>query len=172
MLLPAPAAAQEVPSCAELLTEGERSYLLGRFDEAIQRATNCLRQGDVPEATAVRALRLQALAHLKLDDLEAAKAAISNLLNLAPRYEPDPVQQPPAYISLVAIVKQERGPVEPLPEERPSWLRRNWGWVPGGGGLVLTGLVTLLVGSGGGGTGGGGGGGLEPLPPPPTPPGN
>lgn len=161
--LPSVTAAQQ--PCTQELEEAETQYVEGNFEEALRLASDCLEQTDVPDTTAVEAYRLMGLAHLRMDNPEEAREAISNLLDIEPRYEADPVEDPPEYVSLVAIVRRERGPVEE-PAEEPSWIQRNWGWVAAGGGVVLSGIVALLAG------GGGGGGGGEPLPPPPGPPSN
>lgn len=163
LLLGLPSVAVAQQSCTQELEEAETQYVEGNFEEALRLATNCLEQTDVPDTSAVEAYRLIGLAHLRMDSLEAAREAIANIFEIEPRYEADPVEDPPEYVSLVAIVRRERGPFEE-PAEEPSWFQRNWGWVAAGGGVVLSGIVALLAG------GGGGGGGGEPLPPPPPPP--
>lgn len=171
MALSLPSIATAQAPCVQALSEAESRYRRGRFEAAARLAKRCLETEGLPEARAIQAYRLLGLIYLRQDSLEAAKRAVTNLLTMAPDYAPDPVVDPPIYVSLVAIVRQERGPFRqeapPPAAPEPSWFRQNWGWLAAGGGLVVTSLVTLLL---GGGSGGGGGTGTEPLPPPPPPP--
>lgn len=179
-----PATAQEGPTCEEAIAAGEEAYLNTNFQEAINRVSACLDRQDVPENQAVRAYRLLSLAHLRLNELQQARAAIVNILGLRPEYEADPVQDPPEYVSLVSIVKREVQPAgpppadeEPAEDESTPFFKRGSTWLSILGSIAVGGVVTLLtLGQGGGGDDGGGNGpptGPQPLPPPPgTPSGN
>jgi len=177
-----PASAQERAPCEEAIAAGEDAYLNANFEQAINRVSACLDQQDVPEEQAVRAYRLLGLAHLRLNELQQARAAIVNILGLRPEYEADPIQDPPEYVSLVSIVKREVQPEGPPADETPaeddspSFFGRTSTWLSILGSIAVGGVVTFLTlgqGSGDGGNGGGGGTGPGQLPPPPgTPPGN
>ena len=162
---------QEAPPCDSLVTEAQDRYLNGAYDEAIQQVSLCLDRSDVKADVAVRAYRLMSLAYLRQDELDAAREAIVNLLGVAPEYEPDPVQDPPTYVSMVAIVKQEIQP-EGAPteeaEDSPGFFRRTSTWVVLSTTLVAGGVTAFLTLGGSG--GGGGGGGTATLPPPPGTP--
>lgn len=172
LLIAAPAQAQEDPerSCSALLDEAQSAYLNGNYDAAIQQVAACLDQSGVEKEQAVRAYRLMSLAHLRQDELDAAREAIVNLLGVAPDYEADPVSDPPTYVSMVAIVRQEiqpqGAPAEAAEEERTPFFRRTSTWLGLGGVLLAGGAVAFFTVGGGI----GGDGGAEPLPPPPGTP--
>lgn len=111
-------------ACSTELSVAERQYRDGAFDEAIGLISECLDQNRVSSEQAVGAYRLLTLAHIKRDELSAARSAIINLLSTDPDYTPDPVEEPPVYVSLVSLVRRELhlGPssvsirrVQPLP---------------------------------------------------------
>ena len=161
----------DVPPCEALVAEAQDRYLNGAYEAAIQRAAQCFDRSDVEAEDAVQAYRLISLAHLKLDELDAAREAIVNLLGVAPTYEPDPVQDPPTYVSMVAIVKQEVQPAgtsSDAEEERPGFFRRTSTWVVLSTTLVAGGVTAFLTLGGESITGGGGG--PTTLPPPPGTP--
>jgi len=175
-----PAAAQErAPTCEEAIAAGESSYLNGNFDEAISQVSACLERQDVSEDQAVRAYRLISLSHLRLNELQQARAAIVNIFGIRPGYEADPVEDPPEYVSLVSIVRRDVQPEVPPTDEqstgndRAPFFRRTSTWLSLIGSVAVGGVVTFLT------LGQGGDGGEEPpsgpdsLPPPPgTPSGN
>lgn len=163
--------AQESPPCDSLIADAQDRYLNGAYDAAIQQVSRCLERSDVEADLAVRAYRLMSLAHLRQDELDAAREAIVNLLGVAPNYEPDPVEDPPTYVSMVAIVKQEIQPAGGPPEdadEGPGFFRRTSTWVVLSTTLVAGGVTAFLT-LGGSGSGGGGGGAATLPPPPGTP---
>jgi hypothetical protein len=163
-----PAQAQSNPVCAQVLPSAEEQYLETNYDEALRLIAACLNQSDIPSGQAVSAYRLLALVHLKRDELEQARSAVLNLLGVEPDYVADPVASPPAYVSLVAIVKRDlqstiaREEVAE-PQRRRPFFRRTSTWVTIGGVLVGSGVATVLA------LGGGDGGGEEPPPTGPDP---
>lgn len=181
-----PALAQDSTSCEAAIAAGEEAYLNANFEQAINRVATCLDQQDVPNEQAVRAYRLMSLAHLRLNELQQARAAIVNILGRQPEYEADPIQDPPEYVSLVSIVKREVQPEGPPPADQPPaeddgtpFFSRTSTWLSILGSIAVGGVVTLVtLGQGGGGGDDGGGGTTPPtgpgqLPPPPgTPPGS
>lgn len=119
-----PAAAQTSGGCRTELSAAEWQYQNGAFDESIRLISECLDQDRVSSEQTVRAYRMLALAHLKRDELTAARSAIINLLSTNPNYAPDRVEEPPVYVSMVSLVRRELnlGPssvsiqaVQPLP---------------------------------------------------------
>jgi hypothetical protein len=182
-----PAQAQTAVVCERALAAAEEQYLDAEYDEALRLVAACLNQSDIPQQQAVSAYRLLALIHLKQDALDSARAAVVNLLGIDPTYTADPVNSPPAYVSLVAIVQRDlAGRAEAQAADstaavaaepgRTPFFRRTSTWVTLGGILVGSGVATALTIGGGGGGGSTGGGGGEPpgpgsLPiPPGTPP--
>lgn len=161
--------AQTALVCERALTTAEEQYLDAEYDEALRLVAACLNQDNIPQDRAVSAYRLLALIHLKQDELENARAAVVNLLGIAPTYTADPVNSPPAYVSLVSIVRRDlvgragdpaRAETEPTTPTRKPFFRRTSTLVTLGGILVGSGVATVLA-LGGGGDGAPGG---EPPP--------
>ena len=101
------AAAQPVAPCDSLLAAAERHYVNQNFDQAEALTTECLARRDVADVAAIEAHRLRALIYLRQDDLEDAKQAVIRLLGVSFDYEPDPVQDLPAYVALVHSIKEQ-----------------------------------------------------------------
>lgn len=152
-----PAQAQTSEVCERALSAAEDQYRDAEFDEALRLVSACLDQGEKSQAQAVAAYRLLALIHLKRDELEQARAAVVNLLGVDPTYEADPVNSPPAYVSLVAIVQrnlQTSGEVAAADEpERTPFFRRTGTWVTIGTIVVGSGVASYFALGGGGGEG-------------------
>jgi hypothetical protein len=180
VLLGGPAAwAQDDVSCTEAIAAAEEAYRNADFEVAIRRVSVCLEQSDIPTDQVVRAYRLLSLAHLRLNELQQARAAIVNIFGLRPRYEADPIEDPPEYVSLVSIVRREvrpeAPPEEPIVDERTPFFKRGSTWLSILGSIAVGGAVTFLtLGQGSGDDGGTTPPtGPDPLPPPPgTPSGN
>lgn len=195
LILAAPAAhAQEAPTCDALLAEADGLYVERDFTGAEARIRACLRTPGLTDEVALRAFRLLALVFLRQDDLPEARQAVVRLLGVSFAYEPDPIQDPPAYVALVASVKEQLGvdavaadtiqaapdvtepgilivdrapPDEEVAARPPVQRERGIGrWLLLGGGAVAAGLVAVLLTSGGGDSGGPPL--TEPLPLPPT----
>jgi hypothetical protein len=165
--------AQEASAvCERALSAAEDQYREAAYDEALRLVSACLNQRDRAPEQAISAYRLLALIHLKRDELDQARAAVVNLLGLDPNYEADPVTSPPAYVSLVAIVKRDlqRSAADSVrvaedgPRRKP-FFRRTSTWVTIGT-VVGGGVIGYVALQGGGDSGGGG---AQPLP---IPPGN
>jgi hypothetical protein len=164
--------------CERALAAAEEQYLDAEYNEALRLVSACLNQSNIPKQQAVSAYRLLALIHLKQDALDSARAAVVNLLGIDPTYTADPVNSPPAYVSLVAIVQRdlasrtdEASGADGASSEsnRTPFFRRTSTWV--GGLLVGGGVTTALVLLGGGSSGGNGPpSGPAPLPGPPGTP--
>jgi len=172
---------EQIP-CENAINQAESAYLNGNFQEAINQVSLCLDRQDATEDQVVAANRLLSLSHLRLNELQQARAAIVNIFGVRPSYEADPVEDPPEYVSLVSIVRQEVQPEVPPAEGeaaedgRTPFFRRTSTWLSLVGSLAVGGVVTFLTLGQGGDDGGGGEPpptGPDPLPPPPgTPPGN
>ena len=92
------------------------------------------------------------------------------LLGVDAGYEADPVANPPSYVSLVAVVKENLQQAPPIdttrvaePPGRTPFFRRTSTWLLFGG-LVGGGVAAAVLAGGGGSSGGG----ADPLPVPPT----
>lgn len=153
------ARAQDASVCDTALEAASEQYRDGAFPETIRLASSCLDQGDVATDDARAAYRLLILAYLKQDDLPSARKAAVNLLGVDPDYTPDPVANPPDYVSLLSVVRQEIGPEGPTDEpRRRPFFRRTSTWITLGTTLVAGGVVSLVA------LGGDDGGGETPPP--------
>ena len=122
-------AAQPNEKCERERVIAENRYLEGFFDEAIALLAPCLERDDLPTEEAVQVYRLIGLAHMNKGDLEQARQTVSALLASVSTYEADPIQDPPSYVTMVTLVRQEieaaaqpeEAPVEPVaePEVQP-----------------------------------------------------
>lgn len=163
--------AQSEDVCTEAIKTAEEQYRERAYQEARRVVSACLNQDEVPSKQAIEAYRLLALIHLKQDQLEAAREAVINLLGVNPQYEPDEVESPPSYVSLVSVVKEDLDPeqLEDDAEEDPPFFQRRSTWLTIGGVVLGSGVAYFTLGPGGD---GGGPSGSETLPIPPSPPGS
>lgn len=169
-----PIHAQDGSVCERVLPTADDHYLNGDYEEALRFVSSCLNQEERSTAQTVEAYRLLALIHLKRDELDRARAAVVNLLGADSSYTADPVDSPPAYVSLVSIVQRDlQEQEEAEAAEQTPFFRRTSTWLTMSGILVGSGVATYFAVGGGGDSGGGGG---DPGPPPgpgslPVPPG-
>ena len=108
LVMPTPVQAQEREKCAEERAQAESSYLEGLFDQAITQLQPCLDREDLFADEVVQVYRLLSLVHMNNSDLEQAQQAIRDLLQVVPTYQPDPVQDPPSYTTMVSVIQQEQ----------------------------------------------------------------
>lgn len=99
--------AQTTQPCDSLLEAAEERYIQREFADAEALVRTCLSQPDLDDAEAQRAHRQLALIHLRQDDLAEAKQAVLRLFGVSFEYAPDPVRDPPAYVALVASIKEQ-----------------------------------------------------------------
>jgi hypothetical protein len=112
--------------CEEVLAQAQGRYTAGAFEEIEAFVTACLRAEGATGSDSVRAYRLQALAFLRLGDLDASRGEVLKLLGVYPAYEPDAVLDPPDYVGLVRFIKEQLqvllppAPASPAPVAPPS----------------------------------------------------
>jgi hypothetical protein len=157
--------------CDRALAAADDQYRDAEYEEALRLVSACLNQSNRSEEQSLGAYRRLALIHLKRDELDQARAAVVNLLGVDATYEADPVANPPAYVSLVSVVKENLQQAPPTdttlvaePSGRKPFFRRTSTWVLLGGVLVGGGVAAAVAGGGGG----GGSGSSSPLPVPPV----
>lgn len=109
------AVGQRRDKCAQERADAENFYLEGEFDEAIRLLQACVVREALFVEEAVQVYRLLGLAWMNHGDMEQAQQAIRDLLKIVPAYEADPIQDPPSYTTLVAVVRQEMA-AEAVPE--------------------------------------------------------
>lgn len=100
------ARAQEGSRCNAQLVSAEKEYRNGAFSAALQTASGCLNQPGVGRNMTVQAYRMLALSYIKLNELDAARRALVNLLGVQPDYTADRVNDPPIYASMVSLVRR------------------------------------------------------------------
>lgn len=156
----APAARlQAQTACATELAEAEQKFFDAHFDEAIAMAGRCLSEKGLPAALQLQAYRVQAMAYQAKDYVQQAKEAIRKLLQLAPNYQPDPVQDPPRFIELVeqvrveeqAAAKKPPAPQSPHAGEPEASKKKKGGaakWLLLGGGAGVAVIVAAVLTSG------------------------
>lgn len=93
--------------CDEEVAEAEALYAEAAYNEAIGLLGDCLDRTDLIDDEIVRTHRLLALLYLRQGALTPARNAVRSLLMDVPEYQPNEVQDLPAYVSLVRIVKEQ-----------------------------------------------------------------
>lgn len=153
--------------CEDAYLQAGDAYREGSFRSAITLLAPCVDAFPPGSELDRGAHRLLALAYLRNDELEEARLVIVELFARNPRYEADPINDPPAFVSLVNLVREEVG-VQTRVEERPGggadrpvWYRSPRTWLYAAGGFVVGTAAIIAI-------GGGGGNGGTALPPPPA----
>lgn len=191
-----PVSAQDM-QCQEELSQANALYTVGRFDEAIERVDACLEKESLSDMERRTAYRLKGLSFIGKGVEVDAKASVRLLMELFPNYEPDPVQDPPDFVSLVNEMREEinqeladqEEPTDPVQTEAqegeapvtqtpPDTTPEPVAQVAkkkkkGAGRFILIGAGLAAAGGAAilltGGGDGGGGGGVEISDPPPLP---
>ena len=118
VLVPETALGQD-QDCTNFLGEADAMYAQGDFDGTISLINRCIDDEAISESNRRIAYRLIGLSYIGKGVEGDAKEAVRQLLTLVPNYEPDPVMDPPNFVSMVAEVRQEIGvqaPAEPQQE--------------------------------------------------------
>ena len=141
----------KMSDCASVVEQSLRSYQEGRFDRAIAALDECLRNQGIEKERRGDAYRILGLCYIAKDDEDRARIAIHQLLLLEPQWQPDPLDDPPAFQRLVADVRtamSEGRLVSPAETSTQSKGSKNW-WILGS--LVAAGgaLAVVLLSGGG-----------------------
>ena len=136
--------AQSSTNCDQEMTEANELYARGRFDEAINTIEQCLGKQGLPEEQRRAAYRIIGLSYIGKGLAGDAKESVRRLLALAPNYEPDPVLDPPDFVTLVEETRAEmQGTTSEAPEAQQRVIQSNQTG-PERGGFTL--LLSLGVG--------------------------
>lgn len=100
-------------SCDKEITEANDLYALGQFDQTIIIVDQCLARQGIPEEERRAAYRLKGLSYIGKGLEGDAKASVRRLLDLVPNYTPDPILDPPDFVSLIDEVKSENNRSSP-----------------------------------------------------------
>ena len=112
--------AQNSNDCAEELAEANEAYARGRFDQTIALLDRCLNKDGIPENERLTAYRLKGLSYIGKGLEGDARASVRLLLSLVPDYEPDPILDPPDFVSMVDEMKEEMKGSQPQTTSRQN----------------------------------------------------
>lgn len=93
------APARAADACEDELNQAESHYAIGRFADALTEIRACLSENPA-RTVEIRMLALEAKVLVALDDLAAAAASLTRLLELDAAYRTDP-RDPPRFVRLV-----------------------------------------------------------------------
>ncbi len=94
--------------CNEVsLGEAKKKFETGNFDEVINLILPCLENG-FNQNEKEQAYKLLALTYIALDSTASATNAVNSLLRLNPEYQPNYVDDPAKFISIVNSLKQSQ----------------------------------------------------------------
>lgn len=96
-------------ACEQALESADTAYRTRRFATALDSLQTCLVEDGIGVEQKVDAHRLRTLIHLKQGEMEAAKNILLQIFSIKPDYQADPVHDPPGYVSLVSIVREQIG---------------------------------------------------------------
>lgn len=156
--------AQAQNQCDKELTEAEAKLQVGRLNEAIAQAKNCLEKSVLDTVEHTRAYKILGKAYYAKGLLDAAKENFRKLLGLIPEWRPDPEKDSPSFQIMVEEVIQEMknekqaqqqpAPAAPdveKPDDKPATVpsprksgSRKWLLI-GGGGTVAAGAAAFLI---------------------------
>ena len=94
-------------SCEARLAEAQRQYVAQDYAAVESLVLPCVERLDADAADVQAGYRLLALAFIRQDLLHEAQMTVLKLLGADYAYEPDPVQDPPFYVALVASIKEQ-----------------------------------------------------------------
>ena len=117
--------AQSSVNCDLEMREANDLYARGQFDQTINLVDQCLTMEGIPEQERRAAYRLKGLSYIGKGLEGDAKASVRALLDFAPNYQPDPVLDPPDFVSLVAEIRAERGPEPQQATSNPPSTQSN-----------------------------------------------
>ena len=94
-------------ACTEALDVAAARYVAQDYASVEPLVNNCIYLDETRPPELIRAYRLLALAFIRQDMLAEAQTTIVKLLGVDYEYQPDVVQDPPVYVSLVSAVKDQ-----------------------------------------------------------------
>ena len=109
LLFLVPQSRAQSANCTQEMNEANDLYAQGQFDQTIVLIDRCLTKRGVSDEEQRAAYRLKGLSYIGKGLEGDAKASVRALLEFAPNYQPDPVLDPPDFVSLVDEIKSEGG---------------------------------------------------------------
>lgn len=108
-LLPGHARGQEAAEpCQRAMAAAEAAYLNQSYERAIALASKCVQQNGSPQARMIQAHRLMTLSYLRQNRLDEARTHVASILSMDSVYVAHPVDDPPSYVVLVSMVRQQK----------------------------------------------------------------
>lgn len=98
---------EDAPVCSEVLDEATRLYIAQEYAAVEPQLNTCIYSLEASPQELTGAYRLLSLAFVRQNMLAEAQNAIIKLLGVDYDYEPDIVQDPPIYVSLVTAIKDQ-----------------------------------------------------------------
>lgn len=93
--------------CPDALAEAERLYQEQDYAAVESTTAACIYSTEAESVEVQQAYRLLALSLLRQGQFPEARLTVVNLLGVNYEYQPDPVYDPPSYVSLVTAVKDQ-----------------------------------------------------------------
>jgi hypothetical protein len=146
---------------AEPLADARDAFREADFEMALGILASCLSDPRTSGRARADALVLQAQCHARLDEEDAAVRSLCEVLEVDPRWEPDPTLFSPHEMRIYRITlavcpppevqEADAAPALPAPREAtgPRWWQRKFVWV--GAGAAALAAALLLGGDDGGG---------------------
>lgn len=107
LALAAGGAAAQTGPCPAALAEAERLYQEQDYPAVEPAASACIYSPEASPAQVQDGYRLVALSLIRQGQFPEARLTVVNLLGVNYDYQPDPVYDPPSYVSLVTAVKDQ-----------------------------------------------------------------
>ncbi len=141
-----PEALAQQQNCTDKLAQAEKMYTEVQPEEAIALLTGCMETNEFTEEERQRAYRLLALSYISNEQFDEARDAVRDLLEFAPDYQVDPVQDPPVFVTMIEEIRRPITP--PAVAEQPKQKRGISKWLLIGGGAVAVGVLAAVLSGG------------------------
>lgn len=105
-------------NCVASLSNAEKAYFEGNFEQTIQLLTPCINSTEYTEEQNIQAFSLLGRTHFVFGNTDAARQSIEGLFTVAPEYTP-PSQLPPNFVAFIEDVKQDMIAAGTLPSDEP-----------------------------------------------------
>jgi hypothetical protein len=140
--------------------QAEEAYFATNFETAEALLRPCAQRTTLQDSVRARMYRLLSFVYLGQNDEPAARRAVESLLDLQPKYTPNPSEDRPDFIALVRKARKARRATAESEESNRRWVR----WALGSAAAIAGAVTVLLL------RDGGSDGGSDRLPRPEPPP--
>ncbi len=98
----------EKQDCEKNLIEAEKSYWEGELDKVIRLVRHCIEQGNLTIEQSEKAYSLLGRAKFSKQLTDEARAALKRLLELSPKWRPNPEKESPNFLMFAQALIRER----------------------------------------------------------------